>query len=85
MIILGDRVQDKNNSEEAFMNVIDIEEEEYQNEILRKLLSNMVQNIDNKDKFKEHLNKLVVLRECYKQGKVLTELELESEILFNAK
>ena len=81
----GDNEQNKNSSEEAVMNVIDIEEQEYQNEILRKLLSSMAENIDEKDKFMEHLNKLVVFRECYKQGKYLTELELESEILFNVR
>jgi len=84
-IDLGNKEQSKKISEEAAMNIIDIEEEEYQKEILRKLLSNMVQNINDKDKFMEHFNKMVVFRECYKQGKVLTELELESEILFNAK
>jgi hypothetical protein len=45
----------------------------------------MVQNIDDKKKFIEHLNKLVVFRECYKQGKILTELELESDILLNVR
>ena len=82
---LDDREHDKKISEEAVMNVIDIEEEEYQNEILRKLLTSVVQNIDDKDKFREHLTKLVVFRECYKQGNVLTDLELESEILFNVR
>jgi hypothetical protein len=84
-IDLGDMEQDEESPKEAVMNVIDIEEEEYQNEILQKLRSSMVQNIADKEKFIEHLNKLVVFQKCSKQGKIVTELELESEILFNVR
>ena len=45
----------------------------------------MVRNVEGKEKYMEQLKKLVVFWEYYKQGQVLTELEQESEILFNVK
>ena len=83
--ILGNKEHHRQNTEESEMKVIDIEEQEYQRETLQKLIAGMVNNIDDEVKYKEDFNKLSVFMKYHKKGMVLSERELESEILFNVK
>ena len=43
----------------------------------------MAENVENKEKFLDGVRKLTVLNGYLRKGKVLDELELESEMLFS--